>query len=180
MDDVAKHLSISKKTIYQFFKDKDDLVATITFQYLEENAKVIQELADTALDPVDEVLKLSEFIKQSFENLGAAVLFDVEKFHPKAWKIFLEHQDKCLKNSLIENLRKGIEKGLYRPDIDLEIMSILKMEEIQLGFNPFKFPTQRFDLRKVQLQFIEHFLYGICTLKGHKLINKYKQITEED
>jgi TetR/AcrR family transcriptional regulator, cholesterol catabolism regulator len=49
-----------------------------------------------------------------------------------------------------------------------------------MAFNPFIFPTPKFNIQKVQLQFIEHYLYGICTLKGHKLINKYKQIKEED
>lgn len=180
MDDVAKHLSISKKTIYQYFKDKDDLVATIATAHLESNEKFIKEIATTAIDPVDEVLKISEFVKQSLQNLGSHILYDVEKFHPKAWKIFLEHKEKCIKHSLVENLKKGIEKGLYRSDIDLEIISILRLEEIQMSFNPFLFPVQKFDLRNVQLQFLEHFLYGICTLKGHKLINKYKQITEED
>ncbi len=180
MDEVAKHLSISKKTIYQFFKDKDELVATVTQCHLDKKQKTIQAIADSAIDPIDEVLKISEHIKQSFQNLGSSVLYDIEKFHPKAWKLFLEHKEKCIHSCLVENLHKGIEKGLYRPDLDVEIISRLRMEEIQMGFNPFVFPAQKFDLRKVQLQFIEHFLYGICTLKGHKLINKYKQINEED
>lgn len=180
MDDVAKHLSISKKTIYQFFKDKDDLVATVAKSHMDETEKIVKEIAISAADPIDEVLKISEHIKQSFQNLGSSVLYDIEKFHPKAWKLFLEHKEQCIHSCLVENLHKGIEKGLYRPDLDVEIISRLRMEEIQMGFNPFLFPVQKFDLRKVQLQFIEHFLYGICTLKGHKLINKYKQINEED
>lgn len=180
MDDVAKHLSISKKTIYQFFKDKDELVAIVAKKHMEENEKAIKEIASTAIDPIDEVLKISDHIKQSLQNLGSSVLYDIEKFHPKAWKIFLEHKENCVHCSLVENLQRGIKMGLYRPDLDVEIMSRLRIEEIQMGFNPLLFPTQKFDLRNVQLQFIEHFLYGICTLKGHKLINKYKHINEED
>lgn len=180
MDDVAKHLSISKKTIYQFFKDKDDLVASIAEKYLEEDTIAVKSIASSAADPIDEVLKLSEHIKQALQNLNSSVLYDVQKFHPKAWKIFTEHKEQCVYCTLIENLQKGIEKGLYRSDIDVNIISILRLEEIQMGFNPFLFPPQKFNLQKVQLQFLEHFLYGICTLKGHKLINKYKQITEED
>ncbi|MBX9850342.1 MAG: TetR/AcrR family transcriptional regulator [Cytophagaceae bacterium] len=180
MDDVAKHLAISKKTIYQFFKDKDELVTSVTINHLENSQKSISEIADKAADPIDEVLKISEHIKIILQNVNPSLLFDINKFHPKAWQIFLDHKESCIHKSLEENLKKGIEKGLYRADIDVEILSILRLEEIQLAFNPFLFPPQKFQVQKVQLQFIEHFLYGICTLKGHKVINKYKQIQEED
>jgi AcrR family transcriptional regulator len=180
MDDVAKHLAISKKTIYQFFKDKDELVAMVAKDHMAENEQIMEEIAKNAADPIDEVLKISEHIKVSFQNLGSSVLYDVQKFHPKAWAIFLDHKERCIHCSLVENLQKGIKQGLYRPAIDVETLSILRMEEILMGFNPALFPVQKFNLQKVQVQFIEHFLYGICTLKGHKLINKYKHINEED
>jgi AcrR family transcriptional regulator len=180
MDDVAKHLSISKKTIYQYFKDKDDLVASATDFHMQKEEAILREIADNAIDPVDEVLKISEHLKQVLEGVNPSLLFDIQKFHPKAWKKFQEHKANCIISSLVSNMKKGIDKGLYRSDIDVEIMSILRMEEIQMPFNPTIFPASRFKVEKVQIQFIEHFLYGICTLKGHKLINKYKHIQEED
>jgi len=180
MDDVAKHLSISKKTIYQFCKDKDELVLSVAQMHLESDMKALQLIASTAQDPIDEILKLSEHLKLSLQNLRSSVLYDIEKFHPRAWQIFLDHKEQCIYCSMVDNLQKGIEKGLYRADIDVNILSIFRMEQIQMGFNPTLYPLQKFDMQKVQLQFLEHFLYGICTLKGHKLINKYKQITEED
>lgn len=180
MDEVAKNLSISKKTIYQFFKDKDDLVATAAQWHMLKEETIIQEIGEKAIDPIDEVLKISEHLKQMLEGVNPSLLFDIEKFHPKAWKIYQEHKNNCVINSLVSNMKKGIEKGLYRKDIDVEIMAILRMEEIQMPFNPNIFPASKFKLQKVQVQFIEHFLYGICTLKGHKLINKYKHINEED
>lgn len=180
MDEVAKNLAISKKTIYQFFKDKDDLVARATEWHMMKEEAIIREIAETAIDPVDEVLKISERIGTMLEGVNPSLLFDIEKFHPKAWKKFQEHKSNCIINTLVANMKKGIEKGLYRKDIDVEVMSILRMEEIQMPFNPHIFPSSKFKIQKVQVQFIEHYLYGICTLKGHKLINKYKQINEED
>jgi TetR/AcrR family transcriptional regulator, cholesterol catabolism regulator len=180
MDDVAKHLAISKKTIYQFLNDKHELVSMVTKVHLEEQERIIIEIADRAIDPIDEVLKLSEHLRQLFQNINSSLLFEVQKYHPKAWQIFLNHREFCIHNSLAKNLKSGIEKGLYRKEIDVEIMSKLRMEEILMGFNPFIFPQQKFNLQNVQIQLIDHFLHGICTLKGHKLINKYKQISEED
>jgi AcrR family transcriptional regulator len=180
MDEVARHLSISKKTIYQFFKDKDDLVATVTRHHLEAQEEMMKSISKSSQDPVDEVLKLSEYIKISIQKMNPSILFDIQKFHPRAWKIYQDYKVCCIHDTLLENLRKGIEKGYYRKELDIEIIARFRVEQIQMGFNPFVFPTDKFDLTKVQLQFIDHFLHGICTLKGHKLINRYKQINEED
>jgi hypothetical protein len=180
MDDVAKHLAISKKTIYQFLNDKHELVSMVTKGHLDEQEKIISDIASNAIDPIDEVLKLSEHIRQRFQNLNPSILFEVQKYHPKAWEIFLNHKEVCINGSMIRNLKSGIERGLYRKEIDVEVLAKLRMEEVQMGFNPFLFPLQKFNIQNVQIQFIDHFLHGICTLKGHKLINKYKQISEED
>ena len=77
-------------------------------------------------------------------------------------------------------MEKGKKQGLVRADVNTKIMARLRMEEIEMGFSPEKFPPDKFKIVDVQLALIEHFLYGICTLKGHKLINKYKQVVEED
>jgi AcrR family transcriptional regulator len=180
MDDVAKHLAISKKTIYQFLNDKHELVSMVTRTHLEEQEKIISAIADNAIDPIDEVLKLSAHLRQSLQNINPSLMFEVQKYHPKAWQIFMDHREICIHNSLTKNLQSGIEKGLYRKEIDVEILSKLRMEEILMAFNPFIFPPQKFDLHTIQVQFIDHFLHGICTLKGHRLINKYKHISEED
>ncbi|MFL5731307.1 MAG: TetR/AcrR family transcriptional regulator [Cytophagaceae bacterium] len=180
MDEVAKNLGISKKTIYQFFEDKNELVFIVTKDHLKEMEGIMKNITEIAADPIDEVLKISQHLRDTFQNINPSLLFEVQKYHPKAWKTFTEHKEQCIHSSLVKNLKSGIEKGLYRNEIDVEIISRLRLEEIQLAFNPFVFPTPKFNIQKVQLQFIEHFLYGICTLKGHKMINKYKQIKEED
>lgn len=71
-------------------------------------------------------------------------------------------------------------KKLFREDIDVDILARLRMAEVEMGFNSDIFPAAQFDLQKVQIALLEHFTLGLATLKGHKLINQYKQITEED
>lgn len=180
MDDVARHLSISKKTIYQFFKDKDDLVAIVTQDYLAKQEAELQELLQSASDPIEEVLKISEYMRTATMKINPSILFDIQKFHPKAWKIYQSHKKQCIQETIVVNLKKGMEQGYYRAGMDVDILATLRMEQIQLAFNPTVFPPEKFELAKVQVEFIDHFLYGICTLKGHKLINKYKHINEED
>jgi hypothetical protein len=75
---------------------------------------------------------------------------------------------------------KGIKDGIVRKDIDPKILAKLRMEEVEMGFNPLLFPPEKFKILDVQLSLIDHFLHGICTLKGHKLINKHKELKEEE
>lgn len=180
MDDLAKKLGISKKTIYQYFKDKNELVCSVTTFHLQEHERQLREISDIAADPVDEMLKICEHIKGVFQNVNPTLLYEVEKFFPKAWVIYVEHKKSCVHDSMVKNLEQGIEQGLYRKEIDVEIMAKLRMEEIQLAFNPQIFQPGEFNPASVQVQFMDHFLHGICTLKGHKLINKYRHIIEEE
>ena len=78
------------------------------------------------------------------------------------------------------SINGGKEQGIVRQDIDTKILSRLRMEEVEMAFNPAVYPPDKFNHVEVQVALTEHFLYGICTLKGHKLINKYKQIQEEE
>ena len=82
--------------------------------------------------------------------------------------------------SYYQSLLKGIKEGHVRPDINVKILSRARMENVEMAMNPTNFPPDKFKILDVQLTLVEHFLYGICTLKGHKLINKYKEITEEE
>jgi hypothetical protein len=75
---------------------------------------------------------------------------------------------------------QDIKDGIVRPDVNTKIMAKLRMEEVDMGFNPELFPPDKFKILEVQLALLDHFLHGICTLKGHKLINKHKQLQEEE
>jgi len=91
----------------------------------------------------------------------------------------LSFKEACIINSLSENFKWGISMGFYRTQMNIDILSRLRMEQVEWGFNPRIFKDGK-HFAEVQMQLLDHFLYGICTLKGHKLINKYKQIQEEE
>ena len=79
-----------------------------------------------------------------------------------------------------ENLRNGIREDLYRKDINVKIMAKYRMEQVGMAFNPTIFPPDKYNIKDVQMILLDHFVHGITTLKGHKLINKYKEIKEEE
>ncbi len=180
MDEIAMHLGISKKTIYQFFKDKKELVLKVVESRLFQQEKEMTDITDKAADPIHEVILISEWLKEFFQNLNPYLMMEIQKYYPKAYGAFLEHKQKCMLNNIYDNIKKGVEVGLYRASIDLDTIARLRMFCVEASFNPENFPLAKKNINEVQLQLIEHFLYGICTLKGHKLINKYRQIKEEE
>jgi AcrR family transcriptional regulator len=175
MDDIARHLSVSKKTLYQYFADKDELVFRMSEMYLERSFKQYEQIAQESKNSIDELSKISVCMKRDFENLNPSMLFDLQKYHPKAWGLYNEHKVKIISHSVVRNIRQGIEDGFYRTDISPDIMAKTRLILIEAAFNPEWFPKDNFDFIEVHTQLFDFFVHGLCTDKGKKLYQKYKQ-----
>jgi AcrR family transcriptional regulator len=180
MDDVAKHLAISKKTIYKYFSDKNELVEAMTNQLMKNNEVEFDSISDESENIVEEFFLIMKHMASLFSQMNPNLFYDLQKFHPGAWKMFKDFKEECIEGMVEGSVKRGIEQGLVRPDINSKIIARLRMEEVEMGFNPDAFPPTKFKIIDVQLALLDHFLHGICTLKGHKLINKYKELIEEE
>jgi AcrR family transcriptional regulator len=180
MDDIARHISISKKTIYQSYKDKDELVHELFKEKLKEDKKEFEDLEKESANVIDEMFNIMKHLGKVIGKANPSVFYDLQKYHPESWKLFREFKESFILGMVENTLTRGIRQGFIRPEIHVKIIARMRMEQIEMGFNPDIFPPEKFQMLEVQLSMIDHFLYGICTLKGHKLINKYKQITDEE
>lgn len=180
MDDIAKHLAMSKKTIYQYFRDKDEVIHTLMQRQFAIDCEEFECIARESANVVEEVFGHMRKMHRMFSSINPNMLYDLRKFHPKTWEIVTKFRNEVALGMVEQALEKGKKEGLVRADINTKIISKLRVEQIELGFNPAVFPPDKYSMLDVQLAMVEHFLYGICTLKGHKLINKIKEITEEE
>lgn len=180
MDDIAKHLGMSKKTLYQHFKDKDDLVTTKTLHDLETRIKQVDEIFKNSADAVEELMESMKYIAEIFKDMNPRVFYDMQKYHAEAWQKFREFKDKVIVGMIERNLNRGVQEGLFRPDINIPILGRLRVEEIEMAMKEEVFPSSAFSITDVQVQLTDHFLHGITTLKGHKLINRYRHLIEEE
>lgn len=174
MDDIASELGISKKTIYQFYKDKDSLVMAVVNFELEEQALKCQKTQDIAENAVHEMFMILEDIQQVFKNMNPMTMNELAKYYPDAYMRIQNHKDEFMHQIIKTNLIKGIEQGVYRKEIDPEILSIYRIETSFVPFNSALYPFSKFDIGKVTLQIIENFIYGVMSLKGIELMEKYK------
>ncbi len=179
MDEIARHLAISKKTIYQFFKDKDDMIHSLMEWSLTQDKCRINAAREKSKNMVQEVFYIMDEMREMFGRINPIFFYEIAKLYPNTWKLFEEFKGKYILEMVEASLRKGQEEGLVRKDIDITILSLMRVESVELAMRGDIFPTDKFKVVDVQLALTEHFIYGVCTLKGHKLINKYKNIEEE-
>jgi TetR/AcrR family transcriptional regulator, cholesterol catabolism regulator len=175
MDDIARHLSVSKKTLYQHFADKEDIVTMTCKAHLERNNKEFDLARDRARNAIEELANLSVCLKRNMEDMNPSLLFDLQKYHPKAWSVWLDHKNKTIRESVVRNVKQGIEEGYYRPEVNAAIIAAMRLELVQLAFDEDVFPREKFRLSEVQMELFDHFVYGLVTEKGRKLYQKYKE-----
>ncbi len=174
MDDIAIKMGISKKTLYAHFADKSDLVVNVISRHLKLMQDQCIESRNTSKDAVEELFLVMKMLEEKLRNMNPVVMMDLQKFHAKAFQLFEEHKNVFLMQTVRENLERGIREGLYRPDIDLDILSHFRTASAMFCFQPELFPMNGYDMSKVQRVLLEHFLFGVASQKGYQKIEKYK------
>jgi AcrR family transcriptional regulator len=174
MDDIAAALGMSKKTLYQHFADKEELVSACFSQVMEHNRHQCLIDQKRAENPIHEFFLAYDMMQEMFANMNPVVIHEMEKYHPEAFKKFHEFKYGFLYKVISSNLERGIQEELYRPDIDADVMTRFRIESVMLPFNANVFPNNRTQLIHIEQQLFELYLYGIATPKGQRLIQKYK------
>lgn len=174
MDDIARHLAVSKKTLYQFYKDKDEIITTFARHEFECEKDCMQGITAEAENAIDEVMRISRHIRQTFSKMNPALLYEMQKYHVEAWQVYADFRQSIVADQIRGNLERGIREGLYRDTIDVEILTRLRLELIQLAFDPRVFPPAQFSLVELQMQVMDLFIRGIATAKGLQVLDQYK------
>jgi TetR/AcrR family transcriptional regulator, cholesterol catabolism regulator len=175
MDEIAVQMGVSKKTIYQYYADKDELVDAVMVDIIHYNQDCCMKDRQVAKDGVHEVFLAIDMMQEMFQNMNPGILFELEKYYPVSFEKFKQHKYSFLYKVLKENLQRGISEELYRDDIDPDILIKLRLETMMMPFNQVLFPKSKYSLIKVVTEFTTNFLFGMATIKGHKLITKYQQ-----
>ena len=175
MDDIATKLGISKKTIYQFYADKDALVDDVIQSLIQHNQQccdIDQQKADNA---VHEIFLAMDLIMEIFRSMNPSLLFDMQKYYPMAFQKFSNHKNNYLYSIIKKNLIRGVAEELYRPDLKIDIIARFRVESMLLPFNPEFHTKVKQNLADVEEEITLHFLFGMVSPKGYKLAVKYQQ-----
>jgi TetR/AcrR family transcriptional regulator, cholesterol catabolism regulator len=173
MDEIASELGMSKKTIYLHFEDKDAIVHEVATSRMMGEKDICEEIYKEAMNPIDEVCREIEMLKTHSAALNPVVIYDLKKYYPKTWALFQQHKQTIFLEITKRNLKEGVEQGLYRNEINIEILSRLRMEEIDFAFDQSAFSLEKFSQFEVHKTFIDHFLRGVVTQKGLAIYEAY-------
>ena len=148
-------------------------------QKIEDDRCRINHAKNNSKNVVDEVFKIMDEMREMLQRINPILFYELLKFYPETWKSFLEFKSSFIYKTVESSLKRGQDEGYIRKDINIKVLARMRVEMIEQGMKGEMFPHDQFNFLDVQLALTEHFLYGVCTLKGHKLINKYKNIEED-
>ncbi|MEN9597850.1 MAG: hypothetical protein RL596_161 [Bacteroidota bacterium] len=179
MDDIASSLGVSKKTIYQFYADKDALVEAVVHAETRQDELECARHRKESENAVHEMFMALDMMQEMMATMNPAIIFELQKYHPAAFKKFNDHKNKFLYKVVKENIEKGKKEALYRPEANADILAKFRLESIFIPFNPELFSPAKYNLFQIEAELLAHFLYGITTTKGQKQILKYKKQREK-
>ncbi|MBU2997685.1 TetR/AcrR family transcriptional regulator [Cellulophaga baltica] len=172
MDDLANEMGISKKTIYANFENKTKLIEESTLSLFYTISTGINGICKTEKNPIEELLEIKKFVMSQLKNEKSSPQYQLQKYYPKIYASLKQKQYEAMQDCTINNIKKGIELGIYRKNIDVEFISRIYF----LGASSIKdntlFPSEMFSLKKIQDEYLEYHIRGIVTPEGRKILNK--------
>jgi len=177
MDEVATNLGISKKTLYVYFDNKQDLVN----HCFQKHYDLVSEMINTSVaqfeNAIDELFAIDESCSLVMKQTNPYLLGELKRYYPNTWALIEQLKQKVLFNIMKKNLNKGIEQGIYRKEIDVDIIAKLMINRIDALINEEVFPLTHYDFRKLLTEIRIYHLRGIATFKG---INYLEQKINEE
>jgi TetR/AcrR family transcriptional regulator, cholesterol catabolism regulator len=175
MDDVARHLGMSKKTLYKYVSDKEDLVRRAMNHHCEVEDKAIQAIHAQDLNAIDEAFEVMRMVINMIKDLNPSVAYDITKYHPELMREMECNRHGMVFQTMKSNMEKGIKEGFYRDDLDTDIIANLYVSSINAIFTQFITQEGAHPFHVIYLEMFRYHIRGIASEKGIKyLIEKVK------
>ena len=174
MDDIASELGMSKKTVYQFYSNKDSLVETLVDKATDEHIFRCKFLMANSDDAIIELYFLLVYTKELYNILNPTVIYDLEKNHELAYEKFKDHKALFIHQTLKANIERGIKTGLYRVDFDIDVITRFFLESLGLMSDPGIFPPTNHSKIQPTEELFACLISGIVTTTGLEVVRAYK------
>lgn len=174
MNDISSRLGISKKTLYNYVSDKNDLVFKCIDSHIIENECRMDEVCQSAPNAIEELFAFSHFAGDQFSAIHPSIFFDLQKYHRDAWTRLNAFEEKTILEVMKRNLERGIEEGLFRNDFNVDLIAHIYLSMVQNIF--YNTPKQLSGLNMADYykNMFDYHIRGIASEKGMQLINKHK------
>jgi DNA-binding XRE family transcriptional regulator len=172
MDDVARELGISKKTLYQYVTDKDDLVGKFVDNEISMRQEEICKCFRIGYNAIEELFEISIFMNKLMRNQNSATEYDLKKYYPVHFEKTIKARREGIFNYILVNLKKGINEGLYRKEMNKEVIAKLYLWRSENTHFDELFTIEEFTSIKLFVELINYHVRGIATEKGIMILEK--------
>jgi len=172
MSDIARHLGISKRTLYENFKDKEELVGECVDQDLRKGESEMKSLIEESENAIDAMMRIYGKHLSDIYNMNKSVLHDLKKYHPQQY-IKVECRQKEGVEEFLPLFEKGMEQGLIRTDVNFEIVLWMLKAQFRMLLENDYLPIDKFSLKDFFEAVILNFTRGIASEKGNKVIDEF-------
>ena len=175
MDDVSRMLGISKKTLYQYVENKVDLVKKIGIYIRETIKNRMEELEKMDLNAIDVLLEMSKIAGTRHLHINPVIAFELRKFYPQAYEEYISGKRELIIENVKKNIDQGIKEGLYRQDLNKDIVAHLYFKKIEDFHNPELTDLQNFSYENVFEVMFENHIRGIANQNGIEYFETQKK-----
>ena len=172
MDDLSRHLGMSKKTVYLYVSNKADLVDKTMDSHLAREKENITKICAESKNAVDEMFQIGKLVTSHLRYLNPSVVYDIQKYYPETWAKLLDYKNSFLFSVILKNIEKGIEQGFYRQDINPDIISKIYNSRSEFLVDSEVFPFSKYKLLEVYVEYLKYHIRGIASDKGLKYLEK--------
>ncbi len=166
MDDLAQQLAVSKKTLYKYVKDKRELVHLALDWITTEQARMMELLVDYPGTAIDADFEMMRQTRAMLKDLHPSVLFDLEKFYPRAFAAMTEHRDRVIQSAVQRNLLRGQQEGVYRSDIHPGVVAQFFVALAHLTSQPRQLEAAGCPIAEFHIQSFQYHIRGIASEQG--------------
>lgn len=176
MDDVARHLGISKKTLYLYVSNKKDLVKKCIEGHIGAEECMVSDCLGEMDNAIDELMAMTKFVGSQMKEMHPSVIYDLKKYHFEAYKTLTSHRDEFIFNNIKNNIEKGIKSGLYRDNMNPEIIARFYISMVNLILDPSNSEVSNYNISEIHIEMIRYHIRGIASSKGREYLKqKFKQ-----
>ncbi len=169
IDDICNELRISKKTFYKYYPQKENLIVAILMNIGERNAEKFKKIYQNK-NAIDALIQIIKELKKNEDNNPHVLMHDLQKYYPEIYSRFCDEKHKRIRINFEENLRKGIEEGYYREDMDVEMVSYFHSIQLKNVFEEIQNLDTKMKGKRMMDFFIDLIIRLITNEKGFEYI----------
>ena len=179
MDDLAQDMGISKKTIYSHFENKTQLVEESTMNLFWYISNGIDEIIALDKNPIEELYEIKKFVMLHLKDEKSSPQYQLQKYYPGVHERLRQNQFDVMQKSVLDNIKRGVEMGIYRSNINIEFVSRIYFSGVTSIKDNNLFPLSIFSTPELMDNYLEYHLRGIVTPKGRNILNSIINSNQE-